>query len=296
LQHFVRGLQRSAYVIEGRIRQISTPLIERFFEEVMEDERRRPRMEEGYTADELIANLTQGWSNVKRWFIGSEQELSELALLERATKETIAKIVRSALRLQESKRVGLSRRKDLETLGSWFARLERVEEGHMLAAYSFGLFESRHYQGEDERSTDRADISMWQEPPSIRAMRTRSRKRTEKSGIEPVRRADDQKKEYREQVARQLAEESIFLDKMAERGSVTMSSLGVLEAKERLQLLQWIGRCTANASGRFVASDGTRISITPSKNRSEALLRCVDGEMSLPDYELTFRKEAIISV
>src|SRR5690606_22226764 len=127
-----------------------------------------PRLEEGKSSDELWLELQQGWNNLKRWFVGDDWELSELTLLERATKEAIAKVVRSAVRLQERRRGGMSRRGDLETLGRKFAELQSMEEAHKLAAYVFGLFPTRHLQGEDERSTERADAATWDEPPNVR--------------------------------------------------------------------------------------------------------------------------------
>lgn len=295
LQHFVRSLQRSAYLIEGRLGLIKPAVRDTYLREVLQDELRKPRIEAGAPPEELEEDYRQGWMNLHRWFLGTSREPSELTLLERATKETIAKVVRSALRLQERRRAGLSRKKDLETLGAWFASMEKVEDAHNLAAYVFGLFPSRHLQGEDERSSDRADMSMWQEPPRTRGIRTRSRKRAERTGIEPVKRSDEKRQAYREQVARQLKEEGAFLRELADKGELRIGDLGVLEAKQRLQLLQWIGRCTANAGRSFTAADGTQVMLEQPAAGDEAVLRCVDGELTLPNYRLTFvaGKEAV---
>ncbi|MCC3377588.1 TIGR02677 family protein [Cohnella sp. REN36] len=292
LQHFVKSLQRSAYLIEGRLQQITDSVRELYLEEVMRDELRKPRIEEGHSPEEIAEHQLQSWANLYRWFIGDTREPSELVLLERATKETIAKVVRSAIRLQERRRSGLSRRKDLETLGGWFAQLDDIRDAHRLAAYAFGLFPSRHLQGEDERETDRADRSMWQEPQNLRAIRSRSRRRVEKTGIEPVRRSDEKRQAYREQVARQLEEEAVFLEQLAGQGEIRIGELGVLTAKKRLQLLQWIGRCTASASRSFIAADGTEVRLEqPRKEEPEALLLCEDGELALPNYRLAFIRE-----
>lgn len=162
----------------------------------------------------------------------------------------------------------------------------------MLAAYAFGLFSSRHLQGADERTTDRADISMWQEPPNIRGIRSRSRRRAERTGIDPIRRSDEKRAAYRQQIVRQLEEEGAFLQELTQLGELEICDLGVLDAKRRLQLLQWIGRCTANAGHSFVAADGTVVKLEkPASPDEEALLRCEDGDLTLPNYRLSFRME-----
>ncbi|TGU80414.1 DUF2397 family protein, partial [Mesorhizobium sp. M00.F.Ca.ET.186.01.1.1] len=123
LQHFIKGLQKKAYQIEGHLLKIPHIVAETFIEHAIGDEMRKPRLEESFSSEEMAASLQQGWQNLRRWFLGEGSEQSELVLLERATKETIAKVVRCAVRLQERKRVGISRKKELEYLGQWFDRL-----------------------------------------------------------------------------------------------------------------------------------------------------------------------------
>ncbi len=287
LQHFVKGLQRSAYKIEGQLQQIRDGLREAYLERVLADELAKPRLEEGKSAEELRLELQMGWSNLTRWFVGDGQEWSELTLLERATKEAIAKVVRSAVRLQERRRGGVSRRSDLEELGRRFAQLDRVEDAHRLAAYVFGLFPSRHLQGGDERSTERADASSWQETPNVRLIRTRSRKRTSRTASEPMRSHAAKRESYREQLLEQLEEERVFVERMRNFGKVRIGELPRLRAKERMRLLQWIGRCTAAASRSFVTADGYRISLAiPDVEEADAVLLCEDGDLRMQNYTI----------
>jgi uncharacterized protein (TIGR02677 family) len=288
LQHFIKGLQKSAYQIEGHLLKISDTLADMFLDQVAEDELRKPRLEESFTREELISSLKQGWNNLRRWFLGAGHEPSELVLLERATKETIAKVVRCALRLQERKRAGISRKKELEYLAQWFDRLGSLDEAHRLAAYAFGLFSSRHLQGEDERTTDLADKSMWEEVPNIRPIRSRSRKRISRSETEPVRQSGNRQQEYRAAVEQQLQEERAFLGQLAERRQVRISDFGVVDAKTRMRLLQWIGRCMGNSSRSFVTAEGIKVSLRLERSGEMTTLYCEDGELDMPNYTLLF--------
>ncbi|MEK3883659.1 TIGR02677 family protein [Paenibacillus sp. PL2-23] len=286
LQHFVKVLQRSAYRIEGQLLRIGDGLRDLYLGHVLDGELQKPRLEEGKSADELMLEFQQGWSNMKRWFVGDHQEPSELTLLEKATKEAIAKVVRSAVRLQERRRGGVSRRNDLESLGRRFAQTDSLEEAHKLAAYAFGLFPSRHLQGQDARETERADASTWEEPPNIRLIRTRSRKRSSRSNSEPMRTHSSKREVYREQIMAQLAEERAFIDRMRSYGKIDIAGLPQLKGKERLRLLQWIGRCTANASRSFVTADGHRIAVKLPTSEEEAVLRSEDGDLTMLNYAI----------
>lgn len=292
LQNFVQALQHSSYKIEGNLLQISERVRDQFLEQVAEDELNKPRMEEVPAKAELMAELAQGWDNLHRWFLGDGNEPSELTLLERATKDAIARIVRCVLRIQERKRSGLSRRKELDYLAKWFYSLDELDEAHRLAAYTFGLFPTRHLQGEDLRESDRADMSMWEEVPMVRAVRSRSRKRISRNSTEPVRERHKRRQEVKQAILEQQQEEQYLLREMLERGEVQISELGVVAAGVRLRLLQWIGRCMASSSKSFRNPEGivVRLSIPP--RGEEAVMRCEDGDLVLPNYRLTFRLES----
>ncbi|MBB6672190.1 TIGR02677 family protein [Cohnella nanjingensis] len=286
LQHFVKSLQRNAYRIEGQLLKITNPHIELYLTHVTEDELSKPRLEEAKSGEETLLELRQGWRNLMRWFVGDEAGQSELTLLEKAAKETIAKVVRSAVRLQERRRGGASRRLDLETVARRFAELDSLEEAHRLGAYVFGLFPSRHLQGEDRRETERSDASTWDEPPNIRLIRSRSRRRAVRGASEPMRNQSAKREAYREQVQEMLAEEQAFVDRMLAYGSVSISELAPMNGKERMRLLQWIGRCTAAASRTFVTADGCIVAVRSPAAGETGVLRCNDGELVMPDYRI----------
>ena len=67
-------------------------------------------------------------------------------------------VVRSAVRIQEKKRSSLSRKKELDYLGKWFYQTPDLATAHKLSAYVFGLFPTRHLQGEDSRESDSREI------------------------------------------------------------------------------------------------------------------------------------------
>lgn len=288
LQNFIQALQRSSYKIEGNLENIGDSVRDLFLDHVAEAELSKPRLEEMPAKEALLAELRQGWANLQRWFLGDGVSPSELALLERATKDAIARIVRSVIRLQERKRSGVSRKKELAYLAQWFARLDNLEDAHRLAGLVFGLFRTRHLQGEDPRQSDRADLSMWDEAPMIRALRSRSRKRIGKQDTEPVPENEARKKREREAFLRRQAEEWEAIRELVQRGRLKISELGEVSVQTRLRLLNWIGRLNAAPRHVIVTPEGVRIAMTDAETKEKAVLRSEDGELHMPDYELVF--------
>ncbi|CAM3982545.1 TIGR02677 family protein [Cohnella lubricantis] len=288
LQNFIQALQRSAYKIEGNLERINASVQRQFLERVAAEELDKPRLEEAPPRETLMTELQQGWANLRRWFLGDGITPSELTLLERATKDAIARIVRSVIRMQERKRSGVSRKKELEYLGQWFSQLDELDDAHRLAGLVFGLFRTRHLQGEDLRQSDRADQSMWDEAPTIRTLRSRSRKRGAKSDTEPVPENAERKRREREAYLQRQAEEWEAIRGLVERRRLQISELSTVTLQMRLRLLYWIGRCTSAPRHTFVTPEGVRIEMLNPRTKQRTILRSEDGELNLPDYELTF--------
>ncbi len=294
LQNFVQALQKSAYKIEGNLQRISDNLRETFLARVVEDKLAKPSLEDMPAKEELLEELRQGWDNMHRWFLGDGVTPSELTMLERTTKDTIARIVRCVIRIQERKRSGLSRKKELEYLAKWFYELASKEKAHCLAAYAFGLFPTRHLQGEDLRESDRTDMSMWEEIPEPRKIRSRSRKRTERQDTEPAqRRQTDKIKEAREAYLKQQEEERALLSNMLRRGCFHLSELEApVTVQLRKQLLHWIGRCIAAEKRAIRTSEGIQIRLLNPATDKRTVLVCEDGDLYMPDYQFLFLLEA----
>lgn len=293
LQDFVQALQRRSYRIEGNLKLINREIQAQFFSCVLEGEWLIPKVEDFFTREEYWKNLERRWQQLCRWFCGDDNAQSELFLLERASKDAIKKIVRSTLRIQEKQRSIVSRRQDLDFLGKWFYHLEDINEAHKLAAYAFGIFPTRHLQGEDNRDSDSQDISMWNEVAIERLIRSRSRKRGGKGSGESETVSDNHLK--KEALRRQLLEGQrqnlAFLIKMAEKGRVKVSELECLSSAARVQLLGWIGRCISSEKQEFYTPEGVKVELLlPEKNKYTTLI-CEDGTLTLLDYSLSFEIE-----
>ncbi|NMB40377.1 MAG: TIGR02677 family protein [Firmicutes bacterium] len=289
LQDFIQGLQRYAYKIEAVLLSINTGLVDTFFSNAQRDLAARPQLDEPVTFDEQRERLQLEWQSMVRWFAGYENEPSDVYFLEQTTKDTIARIVRSALRIQEKHRMGVSRRRELDYLGRWFFALDDdLSQAHKLAGHVFGFYRCRHFQGIDEKDSDNADLSMWQVAPNIRELRSRSRKRLRDTGTGSIREQSARQQKARESFLKARQEEMAVLQEYLEKREISIADFGLISAHERYFLLYWIGRCIANKSRRVLTPEGIAISLQMPVEPKRALLVCEDGELDMPNYQLRF--------
>lgn len=246
-------------------------------------------MEQNISKEQYLDELLDNWSRLSKWFVGDAGSVSELILLERSTKDAIVKIVRSALRIQERKRSSISRRKELDYLGQWFYRVSNVEDAHKLAAFTFGIFPTRHLQDEDRRDSDSEDISMWKESPIPKILRSRSRKKNDRHDTDAVADHSKRKEKFRKEFIEKQKEELKFLIEMVEAREVAISELDIISTTTRLQLLQWISRCNASSLSAVQTAEGIEICLQKPVHNERTLLLCEDGQLELMNYKFTFR-------
>lgn len=256
LQDFVQGLQRHAYKIESALTSMPDEVVDRFLSNVQRDLSARPMLDEPLTPEEQQSGTRQEWQSMLRWFVGDDSDPSDVYFLEQTTKDTIARIVRNALRIQEKHRSGVSRKRELDFIGQWFFTMDDVNGAHRLAALVFGLYRCRHFHGVDEKGTENADISMWQAGPNIRGLRSRSRKRLKDAGTGYIADQRDRQHSARSNYLKAQQEERALLMDFLEKERISIRELSPVSAKTRYFLLYWIGRCLANKSRQVFTPEG----------------------------------------
>ncbi len=290
LQNFMVGLQKYAPQIEGILRRTDPDRWEQFLHAVVQADLLMPSLEESFTEEEQLCRRREEWAVFVQWFTGTDREESDVADLERETKNAIARVVRMAVAIQERRRVGLSRRQELDDLGQWFFRIDSRAEADKLAAYAFGLFRAHHFQGEPQRISDAGDLSMWDQPPQVRALGSRSRARRRAGSAEPVRDTRREQAETRALVLARKAAESEVVARFLELGEFDLSELDRLTPFHRQVLLQWLSRCLSNVSRTAHTPEGLEVHISDPPDRRRTVLQFEDGEMSLPDFHVRVRE------
>ncbi|PWK04929.1 TIGR02677 family protein [Tumebacillus permanentifrigoris] len=293
LDEFISVLQQTAPEISQSLRDLQRDerFVSEYLEAVITAKRSVPQLEEVLTEEEWRRRMQSQWLNFERWFLGDERDRAQTVRLVHIAKETIYKLVRCALRIQEKGRSGISRMQELEAIGLWFLRLDDMDDAHRLFAYAFGLYETRHFLGEhrDDRSA-LAETSMWQTHPNKISLTPRGQQYRQRStGPTPAikRKKTTSIQDYLEN---KQWEEGLLQQYVA-KGIVRISELPVVSRQERQQLLAWIGRCLGNKLLFFTTPEGIQIAIDRKTEIPTTTLECEDGTLQMPDFTLVFRKE-----
>jgi uncharacterized protein (TIGR02677 family) len=289
LRNFMLGLQTYGSQLEGMFRDTERAVWDSFLEAVVQDDLRTPSLEDTGSEEDRRQQRREEWDVLMEWFIGRNGESSDVLFLERATKETIAKMVRYALAIQEKQAFGVSRKRELDHLGQWFFRLDNLEDAQRLSAFAFGLFKTRHFQGEFEVTSDSADVSMWEEVPMYRELASRSRVRRSAADTEVVREMSTEKQRAREQVLAQKAAMAAVAQTFVEMGEFALSDLKVLSSQHRQVLLTWISRCMVRPSRVIHTPEGLEVRLTVPEARDRTTIHFDDGQLELPNFRLSVR-------
>ncbi|UOF91235.1 TIGR02677 family protein [Fodinisporobacter ferrooxydans] len=284
LRNFIVVLQRTGGQLEAVLRETEADVWNRFVQKVVADEARLPSLEEMIPDEERFERHMEEWSIFVHWFTGKDMEQSDVVFLERATKDSIAKMVKAALAIQEKHRFGISRKRELDYLGQWFLRLDELTDAERLFAHTYGLYKTRHFQGEGERTSDSADMSMWDEVPIIRELRSRSRVHRKTGGTEAIRDRKEQQQKAKQAFLAEKSLENDILQKWLRLGTFKVSELERLTSLERKFLLFWISRCIANRSRTTRTPDGLEIVLQVPGDGKRAYLTCEDGTLEMPDF------------
>ena len=293
LRDFVKGLQQYGGHVEGMFRAEPERVWQAFLAALAQDEARLPTLEHTLSDEERMQLHQEEWLVLQQWFVGTATEPSDVHYLERQTKDTIARVVRYALAIQDKHRVGQSRRRELERLGRLFLAMEHAEPAHRLGAYVYGLYTARCFQGESEAASDAADFSMWDETPILRSLRARARGQRRSAGTEAVRSTRVERAEATAAILQKKELEQALMREWAKRGVLRMSELPALTVEHRVLLLQWIGRCLVNRSKSTRTPDGLEIRLTLPRSGERTQVEFTDGQLDMPDFTLIIREVAM---
>lgn len=294
LQNFIQVLQQTAPEIAELLHQAKQDdySTTRFLCQVVALKRTLPKLDDPMSVEQWEERIHSQWSSVERWFLGDKQEPSVVSLLEGIAKDTIFKVVRSAIRIQEKSRSGLSRQQELEQVGRWFLQTKSLEEAHELFAYAFALYETRHFFGEHAEDTGYLDeTSMWDTTPQMFPLPPRGHQgRARNSSTAPVVARKSNPVSIQRYLQKKQDEDQI-MEEFIRRGQVMMSELGTISTLERQLLLSWISRCLSNKHLQFQTPDGIKIAMPNVPLLDRTVLNCEDGQLEMPNYTLFFRRE-----
>lgn len=291
LREFIKLLQENSYVIEEEIKKLETKTQEMFLQKVYLGQKRIVRidkLDEQIDETELINRNKEKWQNIKKWFIGDNNHLSEVEKINEKTTEIIRKITRIANQIAESKGNVSSKKAEYKKICEMFAKTEDIEDAHKLSSLVFEIFNTRHIKGNYVRETDSINSSLLEEMPNEYEVKPRIREYKEKLPKVAIQDKTKEKQEQIEKYLKQIEENKKEIEKYIKDGKIDIKNLPIIKSNFRKTLLKWISKAGIMQDKQITIEDGRKIRLIYPQNKERCILRCDDGDMEMPAFELQF--------
>lgn len=291
LREFIKLLQENSYLIEEYLKKINQQTEETFLNKVYQAQKRIVRidkLDEELNENEIRNRNEEKWKNIKKWFIGTTQKQSEVEKINEKTTEIIRKITRIANQIAESKGNVSSKKAQYKKICQMFANTKTIEEAHKLSSLAFGMFNTRHIKGNYVRPTDSINSGIIQEPSNEYEVKPRIREYREKVPKIAVQDKTKQKQEQVQMYLKQIEENKKEIQKYIKDGKIDIKNLPVIKSNFRKTLLKWISKAGTMANNILTIEDGRKIKLIYPKNEERCTLKCEDGNLEMPAFELEF--------
>ena len=235
------------------------------------------------------AELMTQWDNLRAWFAGDHPTSQTL---EAAARTAVASLVAVFVRMTEAMSGRVSRGADFLRLAQWFAASE-PREAHVLFRGAFGLAPARHFtRGAEDEETVSPRTSWLDAPPVFIPPRLRVTGTNASAGrIGPI---QDTRATQALIAAERRAEaerRAHAARRLAGKGPVRLSALGVLDAAEFELVIEILGRALSAEPGeeRLCRTDDGTLLVTvsdPPAGTPPALVTVPGGRFRSADYVL----------
>lgn len=296
LREFIKLLQENSYTIEEELKKMEETVQDRFLEKVYLGQKRIVRidkLDEQTDEEELKNRNREKWQNIKKWFIGDNLHLSEVEKINEKTTEIIRKITRIANQIAESKGNVSSKKAEYKKICEMFAKTKNVQEAHKLSSLVFGMFNTRHIKGNYIRQTDSINSSLLEEISNEYEVKPRVREYREKNPKIAIVDRSKEKQEHIQNYLKQLQESQKEIQQYIKDGKVTIKELPVVKSNVRKTLLKWISKAGLMNGKQITIEDGRKVKLIYPQNGERCVLKCEDGNLEMPAFELQFIEETI---
>lgn len=291
LREFIQLLQDNSYIIEKKLKEIDPRTEERFLEKVHLGQKRIVRidkLDEQIDENEIINRNYEKWQNIKKWFLGDSTHLSEVEKINEKTTEIIRKITRIANQIAESKGNVSSKKAEYKRICEMFAHTQTTEEAHKLSSLVFGMFNTRHTKGNYVRETDSINSSLLEEKPNEYEIKPRIREYREKLPKVAIKDKTKEKQEQIQKYLKQLEKNQREIEKYIKDGKIDIKNLPTIRSNFRKTLLQWVSKASQMPNKQITIENGQKIKLIYPQNKERCTLKCEDGDLEMPAFELEF--------
>ncbi len=290
LKNFIIVLQDYAPKIKAVLKDMEFELINKRLEMIVDYLSNNPLQQLG--KEELTDQYLSQWLSLKEWFLGSNNDISQLTILQQSTEKAISQITRTAQQLSEKYGNSRNQYRDYLKLSEWFNDMEDMAEAHKLFAYTFGVLHTRHlFAG--VKATEDIEAHIWELPPTVINLQPRIRN-SQKTIRTNMKSKTKDKMEIMQEYIQRKEEERQIIETLVNGNSITLSDLIEVEPIVRKSILNWIGR--SMGSGKYhnnvwigKTEYGQKFKLYR-KNDKTIIIDSEDGRLKMPNFEIEFMR------
>ena len=291
LTDFVQELQHHSKKIE-QILYHQIPIIEGvLLEKVVESEMEIPYafldLHENAKSD-IRENVLGKWGSFKRWFIDLDGKECESKKVLKITNDIIRSIIQNAALLVQLQNWGISRKDDYQKFLELFLNCRNMDEAHRLSAHVFGVQQMQHLKTNAPKESDSIHSSVYEEKPAEFYVRPRVQTYREKKDKKGFSDKSIEKLLQREAYLQSVKKEKDMVLRYVKDNKIVFSEIEeVISEHTRTVFLQWIAMANMNSQRIGQTEYGQEYRLI--QNKGTCVLRCEDGDLTMPAYVMEFK-------
>ncbi|MEB1808333.1 MAG: TIGR02677 family protein [Bacillaceae bacterium] len=292
LRDFIIALQSTALQTQELLSALSIEALTPYFQQVNRHQQQTFRFtdqSQQELQEEPNRELEDRWTSIVSWFLGNQHGESEFEMLESRTNEAIRRITRVVQRLGERHQQFRSRKKDYMHLAKWFDGMDEIEKAHELSSVVFGVFHTRHFQG-DHIPTEDIYMDVWDEAPMVHETKPRIRGYREKTKAGSIQDNEQRKLEMKKRHLEEQKREKALIEKYMKEGVIYLDKISSVEGTVRKMFLLWIGKAMGRKDRTIKTEFGTDVKVDIHPNE-KVLLQAEDGVLEMPNVVFHFLGE-----
>lgn len=290
LRSFIKSLQQYGMMIEAYLSNVKAEDVTLLFDKIVAYELSIPRIGESVSEEEIKENCEGRWASLYHWFVGDENG-NEVDRLYDITNEIIRKLTRYAMQIGELYNQGANKKEEYRHLAKIFSKCKTMDEAHCLSALVFGVDTCLHLKDLATRDTDSINSGVYEEAPTFYDMDIKIRIRKERTKRLPPEDYSLEKEMNRQEIADQLQKDSQTITELTNNSRIKFSALPLISSHVRKLLLLWLSKGLVSKNHQSRSDDGKVYHIDTTYENTYCVVKCEDGNFSMPCYEIVFMEE-----
>lgn len=292
LRLFIKILQENSYKIENVLLNITTETQNIILDKVVKAQSeniRIDKLDEEFDYELVYKNHEDKFINMKNWFVGKENQKSEIVKINDKTTEIIMKITRVASQIAGNNGSTNNRKEDYRKICEMFSKSKSFEESNKLSSVVFGLMSTRHISGNFEYEIEETNKSLIDLEPFEMVIKPRIREYKIKEDRSPIIDKTKHKEKVIKEYMKKLENQRKEFESVIKDSKIELESLGVITPTLRKTLLNLISKASQSDTLQTKTDDGKNVLLVYNKGKENIVIKSLDGELTLPNMELVIK-------